>query len=130
MNTVFVYRDRAKNNVSFPMVVWALAMTVILFMAIVTPSATVTITGFAPHGAAGCRLGLATSLWSGHCRAVRQLVLRLVPDGDRFDDSLWNIEGISPRACHHHRGVDRDWIHRVRLVGDGGSTCSLSPWCS
>ena len=57
MNTVFVYRDRAKNNVSFPMVVWALAMTVILFMAIVTPSATVTITGFVLTALLGVVLG-------------------------------------------------------------------------
>lgn len=57
MNAVFVYRERAKGNVSFPMVVWALAMTVILFMAIVTPSATVTITGFALTGLLGIVLG-------------------------------------------------------------------------
>jgi hypothetical protein len=54
---VFVYRERARGNVSFPMVVWALAMTVILFMSIVTPSATVTITGFALTALLGIVLG-------------------------------------------------------------------------
>ena len=57
MNAVFVYRERARGNVSLPMVVWALAMTVILFLAIVNPSATVTITGFALTGLLGIFLG-------------------------------------------------------------------------
>jgi hypothetical protein len=57
MNTVFVYRERARGNVSFPMVVWALAMTVILFMAIAASSATVTITGFALTALLGIYLG-------------------------------------------------------------------------
>lgn len=50
-------RERAKGNVSLPMVVWALAMTVILFMAIVAPSATVTIIGFAFTAVLGIVLG-------------------------------------------------------------------------
>jgi len=57
MNAVFVYRERARGNVSLPMVVWALAMTVILFLAIVNPSATVTITGFALTALLGIFLG-------------------------------------------------------------------------
>ncbi len=57
MNVVFLYRERAKGNVSFPMVAWAIAMTVILFMSIVTPSATVTIVGFALTALLGIVLG-------------------------------------------------------------------------
>ena len=57
MNAVFVYRERARGNVSFPMVVWAVAMTVIFFLAIVKPSATVTITGFALTVLLGVFLG-------------------------------------------------------------------------
>jgi hypothetical protein len=57
MNAVFVYRERARGNVSFPMVVWAVAMTVIFFLAIVKPSATVTITGFALTALLGVFLG-------------------------------------------------------------------------
>jgi hypothetical protein len=54
---VYVYRERAKGNVSFPMVVWALAMTVILVMGIVTPSTTVTVSGFAVTALLGIYLG-------------------------------------------------------------------------
>ena len=54
---MFLYRERAKGNVSFPMVAWAIAMTVILFMSIVTPSATVTIVGFALTALLGIVLG-------------------------------------------------------------------------
>ncbi|MCU1363231.1 MAG: hypothetical protein JWM55_1059 [Acidimicrobiaceae bacterium] len=57
MNVVHFSRERAKGNVSLPMVVWALAMTVILFMAIVAPSATVTIIGFAFTAVLGIVLG-------------------------------------------------------------------------
>ncbi len=57
MNTVFLYRERAKGNVSFPMVVWAIAMTVILFLSIVSPSATITIIGFALTALLGIVLG-------------------------------------------------------------------------
>jgi hypothetical protein len=57
VNVVYVYRERAKGNVSFPMVVWALAMTVILVMGIVTPSTTVTVSGFAVTALLGIYLG-------------------------------------------------------------------------
>jgi hypothetical protein len=57
MNTVFLYRERAKGNVSFPMVVWAIAMTVILFLSIVSPSATTPIPGFALTALLGIVLG-------------------------------------------------------------------------
>lgn len=57
MNFVFLYRERARGNVSFPMVMWAIAMTVILFMAIVSPSAAVTATGFALTALFGAVLG-------------------------------------------------------------------------
>ncbi len=54
---MFVYRERAKGNVSFPMVVWAIAMAVILVMGIVKSSATVTISGFAITALLGVVLG-------------------------------------------------------------------------
>ncbi|MFY9783232.1 MAG: hypothetical protein WAK12_06835 [Acidimicrobiales bacterium] len=57
MNVVFLYRERAKGNVSIPMVVWAIAMTVILFMGIASPSASVTISGFAVTALLGVYLG-------------------------------------------------------------------------
>jgi hypothetical protein len=57
VNVVFLYRERAKGNVSIPMVMWAIVMTVILFMGIVTPSATVTISGFAVTALLGAYLG-------------------------------------------------------------------------
>jgi hypothetical protein len=57
VNVVYVYRERAKGNVSFPMVVWALAMTVVLVMGIVTPSTSVTLSGFAVTVLLGVYLG-------------------------------------------------------------------------
>ena len=54
---MFVYRERAKGNVSFPMVVWAIAMAVILVMGIVKSSAAVTISGFAITALLGIVLG-------------------------------------------------------------------------
>jgi hypothetical protein len=54
---MYVYRERARGNVSFPMVVWAIAMAVILVMGIVRASATVTITGFAITALLGIFLG-------------------------------------------------------------------------
>jgi hypothetical protein len=57
VNVVYVYRERARGNVSFPMLVWAIAMAVILVMAIVKSSATVTITGFAVTALLGIILG-------------------------------------------------------------------------
>jgi hypothetical protein len=57
MNVVYVYRERARGNVSFPMVVWAIAMAVILVLGIVKASAAVTITGFAVTALLGIILG-------------------------------------------------------------------------
>lgn len=56
-NVVIQFRDRAGGNVSTPMVLWALAMTVILFMEVVAPSAQVTITGFGVSAILGIYLG-------------------------------------------------------------------------
>ncbi len=58
MNTVVIqFRDRTKGNVSVPMVLWATAMTVILFMEVVASSATVTLSGFAVTALFGVYLG-------------------------------------------------------------------------
>jgi hypothetical protein len=56
-NVVIQFRDRTRGNVSAPMVLWALAMTVILFIEIVAPSAKVTIIGFAISALLGAYLG-------------------------------------------------------------------------
>jgi hypothetical protein len=56
-NAVIQFRDRARGNVSTPMVIWALAMTVILFIEVVAPSARVTIIGFAISALLGAYLG-------------------------------------------------------------------------
>src|ERR1019366_10662229 len=56
-SAVFQFRDRARGNVSTPMVLWALAMTVILFIEVVAPSGGVTIIGFAISALLGVYLG-------------------------------------------------------------------------
>ena len=56
-NVVIHFRDRTRGNVSTPMVLWAIAMTVILFIEIVAPSARVTIIGFAISALLGAYLG-------------------------------------------------------------------------
>lgn len=56
-SAVFQFRDRARGNVSTPMVLWALAMTVVLFLEVVAPSAIVTITGFGVSAILGIYLG-------------------------------------------------------------------------
>ena len=58
MNTVVIQvRQRAKGNVSVPMVLWATAMAVILFLAVVSSSAAVTLSGFAVTALFGAYLG-------------------------------------------------------------------------
>lgn len=54
---VFTIRQRTRGNVSTPVVLWAIAMTVILFIEIVAPSATVTIVGFGLTALLGALLG-------------------------------------------------------------------------
>ncbi len=54
---VIQFRERARDNVSTPMVLWALAMTVVLFLDVVTPSASVTVSGFAVSAVLGIFLG-------------------------------------------------------------------------
>lgn len=54
---VFTVRNRAKGKVSTPMVLWALVMTVVLFIDVVAPSATDTIVGFGVSALFGAYLG-------------------------------------------------------------------------
>jgi hypothetical protein len=56
-NVVIQVKKRARGNVSAPMVLWALAMTVILFIEVVAPSARVTLIGFAVTALLGIYLG-------------------------------------------------------------------------
>jgi hypothetical protein len=57
MSVVFTFRERARGNVSTPVVLWAIAMTVVLFMEVVTPSAPLTVSGFAITALLGGFLG-------------------------------------------------------------------------
>jgi hypothetical protein len=54
---VFTVRSRAKGKVTAPMVLWALAMTVILFIDVVAPSVTDTVAGFGISAILGAYLG-------------------------------------------------------------------------
>jgi hypothetical protein len=54
---VFTIRQRTRGNVSTPVVLWAIAMTVVLFIEIVAPSATVTAVGFGLTALLGALLG-------------------------------------------------------------------------
>ena len=56
-SVVIQFRERAKGNISALMVLWALAMTVVLFMEVVSPSPGVTTTGFAVSAVLGIYLG-------------------------------------------------------------------------
>ena len=56
-SVVFQFRDRHRANVSAPIVIWALAMTVVLFIEIVAPSTSVTLSGFAISAILGIYLG-------------------------------------------------------------------------
>ncbi|HEY5112462.1 MAG TPA: hypothetical protein VII67_09060 [Acidimicrobiales bacterium] len=56
-STVYQFRTRARGNVSTPVVLWAIAMTVILFMEVVAPSLAVTMTGFGVSALLGIYLG-------------------------------------------------------------------------
>jgi hypothetical protein len=57
MSVVVMVRERARGNVSTPVVLWAIAMTVVLFMEVVTPSALLTIAGFIVTALLGALLG-------------------------------------------------------------------------
>jgi len=52
-----MFRERARGGVSTPVVLWALAMTVILFMEVVDPSAWLMVSGFVITGLLGALLG-------------------------------------------------------------------------
>ena len=52
-----MFRERARGGVSTPVVLWALAMTVILFMEVVDPSAWLTVSGFVITALLGAILG-------------------------------------------------------------------------
>jgi hypothetical protein len=54
---VIQFRERARGNTSIPMVLWALLMTVVLFIEVVAPSATVTWLGFGVSALLGVYLG-------------------------------------------------------------------------
>jgi hypothetical protein len=54
---VIQFRERARGNISTPMVLWSLAMTVILFVDVVAPSGTVTLWGFGVSALLGIYLG-------------------------------------------------------------------------
>ena len=54
---VIQFRDRARGNVSVPMVLWALAMTVVLFIEVVAPSSAITWLGFGVSAILGVYLG-------------------------------------------------------------------------
>jgi hypothetical protein len=54
---VITVRNRARGNVSAPMVLWALAMTVVLFIGVVAPSATDTVVGFGLTALLGAYFG-------------------------------------------------------------------------
>jgi hypothetical protein len=56
-SVVFQVRDRARGNVSTPMVLWAIAMAVVLAWAIVAPALSVTLSGLALTGLFGLYLG-------------------------------------------------------------------------
>ncbi|MHB2029194.1 MAG: hypothetical protein ACYCPT_10295 [Acidimicrobiales bacterium] len=57
MSIVIQFRERARGNMSTLMVLWAMAMTVILFLEVVSPSATVTTSGFVVSAILGAYLG-------------------------------------------------------------------------
>ena len=54
---VIQFRERTRANVSTPMVLWALSMTVILFIDVVAPSAGITWLGFGVSAVLGVYLG-------------------------------------------------------------------------
>jgi multisubunit Na+/H+ antiporter MnhF subunit len=57
VSVIFSVRARARGNVSAALVLWAIAMTVVLFMEIVSPSALLTVSGFAITAILGGLLG-------------------------------------------------------------------------
>ena len=71
MSIVVQFRDRTKGSASKPMMLWAFAMTVILVLEVVSPSARVTTAGFVVTASLGLWLG-----W--HRRSGAVLVAPLV----------------------------------------------------
>ncbi|MGB8179305.1 MAG: hypothetical protein WCF63_03990 [Acidimicrobiales bacterium] len=57
MSVVVMVRERARGSVSTPVVLWAVAMTVVLFMEVVSPSALLTVSGFVITALLGALLG-------------------------------------------------------------------------
>jgi hypothetical protein len=57
MNVVFTVRERARGNVSTPVILWAIAMTVVLFVEVVNSSTLVTVSGFVITALLGALLG-------------------------------------------------------------------------
>jgi len=57
MSIVVQFRDRTRGSVSKPMMLWALVMTVVLVLEVVSPSARVTTTGFVVTALLGLWLG-------------------------------------------------------------------------
>src|ERR1700744_5019644 len=58
MNGVlFTVRSRAKGKITAPLVLWSIAMTVVLFIDVVAPSAIDTIIGFGISAALGAYFG-------------------------------------------------------------------------
>jgi hypothetical protein len=57
VSVIFNVRQRARGNVSVPVVLWAISMTVVLFWEIVSPSALLTGCGLAVTAMLGALLG-------------------------------------------------------------------------
>lgn len=54
---IFTVRSRAKGKITAPLVLWSIAMTVVLFIDIVAPSATDTVVGFGISAILGAYFG-------------------------------------------------------------------------
>ena len=90
MNVVLTVRERARGNVSTPVVLWALAMTVVLFMEVVNPSALVTVSGFVVTALLGALLGwrrrMGTVIAAPFVGWLLYVKLKIqLPQSSRFD---------------------------------------------
>ena len=65
MSVVVMVRERARGSVSTPVVLWAVAMTVVLFMEVVSPSALLTVSGFVITALLGADEGDWFGIWEG-----------------------------------------------------------------
>jgi hypothetical protein len=106
-NVVIRFGDRAKGSVSAPLVLWALAMTVVLFIEVVAPSAAVTTWGFAVTAVLGIYLG-----WQRRLAAVM-----LAPF----------LSWLFARSLDDHLRVDWHWPGRIRVARDGGDARASGP---